>query len=216
MIPISIFRYAGERAEREALENLRLQDEIRFLKTQIDPHFFMNMLNNIHAMVEIDPHKAQEVIIGLSKLMRYSLYDAEKDLAPLNDELDFLKNYINLMMVRYPEDVVEINMNIPAHPSSSVMIPPLLFMPLIENAFKHGISFQVKSLVKVSFRWVGDKVCFTCMNTLPPVSQKATDVSGIGLDNVKRRLDLLYSDRYEWNIERNTEKYNVELILPSL
>lgn len=213
---IFIFRYVRERQIREALENIRLQDEIRFLKAQINPHFFMNVLNNIHAMIELEPAKAQDMMIELSKLMRYVLYEGDSFKTALADEISFISSYVNMYRRRYPASRVEIVMEAPEIKGKDFIVPPLLFVTFVENAFKHGISFQVKSLVKVSFRWVGDKICFTCMNTLPPVSQKATDVSGIGLDNVKRRLDLLYSDRYELNIERNTEKYNVELILPSL
>lgn len=213
---IFIFRYVSEKQIREALENVRLQDEIRFLKAQINPHFFMNVLNNIHAMIELEPQKAQDMTIELSKLMRYVLYDGDNTTTSLCDEINFIRSYVNMFRRRYPVSRVEIIMETPEYNDRDFVVSPLIFVSFVENAFKHGISYQVKSVVKISFSMVGDKVRFVCMNTLPPVAQAEKNANGIGMDNVKRRLDLLYGDRYELNIDRSANTYNVELILPSL
>lgn len=213
---IFIFRYAGEREEREALENLRLQDEIRFLKTQINPHFFMNMLNNIHAMIELDSEKAQDMTLELSKLMRYVLYEGENVTTTLADEVSFLTSYVNLMRRRYPESKVEIMLDVPENPSREVIVTPMLFVTFVENAFKHGISYQKKSRISISLNESDGMVCFLCRNTRPSGVGNEISDGGLGLDNVRRRLSLLYGESYDLRIDETKEFYKVELTIPSL
>lgn len=129
------------------LEHQHLESELKYLKYQLNPHFFMNTLNNIHALVDIDSEKAKKTIIELSKLMRYVLYEANKSQISLKYEIQFLENYIALMKLRYTEHLdiqTEFPLIVP-----HVQIPPLLFISLLENAFKHGVSYRESSYIHV-------------------------------------------------------------------
>lgn len=213
---ISIFRYLREKEDREALETLRLKDELKFLKAQINPHFFMNMLNNIHSMIELDSEKAQDMTLELSKLMRYVLYEGENATTTFADEVAFLVSYVNLMRRRYPESKVEIQLDVQENPSKEVIVTPMLFVTFVENAFKHGISYQKKSRVSISLNESDGMVRFLCCNTIPSGVGNIGSGGGLGLDNVRRRLNLLYGESYELAIEETKDYYKVELLIPSL
>lgn len=211
---IMIFKYVREKESRQSIETIHLRDELKFLKAQINPHFFMNMLNSIHAMIELDPVKAQELTIELSKMMRYVLYGSDRQTISLADEVGFIISYISLISQRYPKSKVEINLDVPSEPSNSIVIPPLVFVTFIENAFKHGISYNRLSVIDVKLQENEGKVIFTCFNTKQQSQHPAE--RGIGLQNVIRRLDLLYSDRYSLSIEDKEETYMVKLEIPGL
>lgn len=211
---IFVFKYTREREMRKLLENMRLQDELKFLKAQINPHFFMNMMNNIHSMIEIDPEKAQDITIGLSKLMRYILYEGDSS-AVLADEVAFINDYVGLMRCRYPEGKVEISMDLPPNPSREIRVPALVFIAFVENAFKHGISFRTRSYVHVKIEEDGGEVHFTCGNSRYANDSKQ-NAKGVGLDNVRRRLDLIYGDDYSLDIKEENNSFNINLIIPSL
>lgn len=213
---IAIFRYLREKENREALEMLRLKDELKFLKAQINPHFFMNMLNNIHAMIELDSEKAQDMTLELSKLMRYVLYEGENATTTFADEVAFLTSYVNLMRRRYPASKVEVSLDVPENPSREVIVTPMLFVTFVENAFKHGISYQKKSRISISLGESDGKVRFLCCNTRPSGAGDTGPDGGLGLDNVRRRLSLLYGESYELAIDESKEFYKVELLIPSL
>ena len=213
---VMMFRNYQAKVRLKELEHARVQDELKYLRAQVNPHFFMNMLNNVHALVEIDPKKAQKVIIGLSKLMRHSLYEADKQSVALSDEIKFMLNYINLMKVRFPEDIVDINLDIPSEPSMKTKVPPLLFMPLIENAFKHGVSYVTRTVIDLSIRDGKDFVIFECTNTLPASAAMKTREGGIGLDNVRRRLDILYGDDKLLVTSQKDNIYKVRLTIPKI
>ena len=212
-----IFKYIRENEERKSLENIRLQDEIRFLKTQINPHFFMNMLNNIHAMIDLDQSKAQDMTIELSRMMRHVLYEGDNQKTSLADEMSFLSSYVSLLRVRYPESKVKIDLNLPQEPSKHFYLPPLIFLSFVENAFKHGVSYRNLSYIGISVANDGDFVNFVCKNTK---QNKDDDVEkadgGVGLDNVKRRLDLHYGESYSLSMTEDERYYVVTLIIPSL
>lgn len=197
----------------ERLETLRLQDELKYLKAQINPHFFMNMLNNIHAMVELDPEAAQDMIMELSKLMRYALYDGEKNLTTLAAESRFLLSYISLMKRRYSSDRVTVSLELPDVPSEEVHLPPLMFMTFVENAFKHGISYLSKSSIHVTLKTYDEKIVFTCENSVAP-NRSSGNSGGLGLENVKRRLQLIYNSEYDLEIKDSKDSYSVKLMLP--
>lgn len=213
---VMLFRNLRQEEERERLAKMHLEDELRYLHYQISPHFFMNMLNNIHALVEIDPPKAQKVIIGLSKLMRYSLYEADTSMVSLSDEINFVSNYVDVMRVRYPDDIVEIKLDVPEYVRPDYRIAPLLYMPLIENAFKHGVSYAKKTVIDISIRISDGMIGFYCSNTCPPQNQDIPSSGGIGLDNVRRRVGLLYGDSANMVIAASEESYSVTLIIPGL
>lgn len=208
-----MFKNQREKERLEEMESLRLRDEIKYLRSQVNPHFFMNMLNNIHALVDIEPQRAKKVIIGLSKLMRHSLYDAEKHMTLLSSELEFIVNYLDLMRVRYPADIVKINQDLPEKFMDNKKIPPLLFMPLLENAFKHGVSYVNPTRIDITVTEHDGKVTFSCCNTRPAKSDSA-DKGGLGIVNVRRRLNLLYGTDEMLLIRDEKDTYNVSLTIP--
>ena len=131
-------------------------------------------------------------------------------------EIKFMLNYINLMKVRFPEDIVDINLDIPSEPSMKTKVPPLLFMPLIENAFKHGVSYVTRTVIDLSIRDEKDYVMFECTNTLPASAAMKTREGGIGLDNVRRRLDILYGDENLLETSQKDNIYKVRLTIPKI
>lgn len=208
-----LFKSHSDNQSRKQLENLMLQDELKYLKAQINPHFFMNMLNNIHAMVELNPGKAQEMIMELSKLMRYVLYEGEGDMTTLANETRFLSSYLALMRQRYSSEKVRIETDLPAEPSCETKLPPLLFIAFVENAFKHGISYRHQSSVSVSLEEKGGRILFSCRNT-KNYNQPPHESGGVGLDNVRRRLRLIYGVDAILEIKDGKEEYVVYLNIP--
>ncbi|MBR4148984.1 MAG: histidine kinase [Rikenellaceae bacterium] len=192
-----------------------MQAELDYLKYQINPHFFMNTLNNIHALIDIDSEAAKDTVIELSKMMRYVLYDSEQDSISLDKEIQFLQHYIQLMRLRY-SDSVEIVVDVPESSHSQVKIPPLIFIVFVENAFKHGISYNSRSYIHISIEVSaeGDRVHYSVSNSKNP--SKWNTHGGIGLDNVRKRLDLLFPKRYQLEIEDTAHHYSVELNIPAL
>ncbi|MBR5106755.1 MAG: histidine kinase [Bacteroidales bacterium] len=188
--------------------------ELTWLKHQLNPHFLFNTLNNISSLTQIDPDKAQESIGQLSDLLRYALYDSEAEKVQLASEIEFMDNYIDLMALRCNElTTVEKHLEAPSKP---VEVAPLLFISLVENAFKHGVNARHPSFVKVAMQMEGDDLVFTCDNTL--FEKQGTDHigSGIGLENMKRRLELLYPGRYTYEQSASDDTYHVQVTLKSL
>lgn len=210
-----LFRYSKEQEVRKQLENMRLKDELKYLKSQVNPHFFMNMLNNIHALVETNPSKAQDMILQLSKLMRYVLYEGDSGLTAFRNEINFVSIYLDIMRQRYPAGKVSISSDLPSDPSEKIKIPPLIFICFLENAFKHGVSYLRKTEIEVSIIEKSGTVSFYCRNTKPKNEAEKKE-GGFGLENVRRRLDLLYGSGYSLSIEDLDDEYKVLLIIPSL
>lgn len=200
----------GER-KLHKLEAQSLKIQLEALRYQINPHFFMNTLNNIHALVDIDPEKAKESIEEFSRLMRFVLYDGHEPTIPLAHELEFMDHYVSLMKMRYPDDI-EIKIDVPKVVSAQAQVPPLVMISYVENAFKHGISYEKHSFIRVSVKNDDGKITFRCTNSRNNIQQ--TEQHGMGLDNVKARLDLLYGENYTLNIQEDTETYDILLILP--
>lgn len=188
-----------------------LERQLETLRYQINPHFFMNTLNNIHALVDIDPEQAKASIEEFSKLMRFLLYEGDRPTIPLTTELEFLRHYISLMKIRYA-DSVRIDLSLPeAAPGAEV--PPLVFASFVENAFKHGISYERPSFIRVAVTLEDGKIAFKCVNSRQGEEQVRSH--GVGLANVRGRLDLLYGDRYTLHIDQNAEVYDILLLLPT-
>ena len=188
--------------------------ELTWLKHQLNPHFLFNTLNNISSLTQIDPDKAQDSIGKLSDLLRYALYDSEAETVQLSSEIEFMDNYIDLMALRCNEQTtVEKDLQAPSRP---VEVAPLLFISLVENAFKHGVNARYPSFVKVSMRMEGDDLVFACDNSL--FEKQGTDRigSGIGLENMKRRLELLYPGRYDYEQSATEDTYHVQVTLKAL
>ena len=204
------FRSRSDQRKLQDLEKQNLEQQLEYLKYQINPHFFMNTLNNIHALVDIDPEKAQETILELSKMMRFVLYEGDKKGVPLSKEYEFIRTYVKLMQLRYT-DKVKITVDVPTEAPDKT-IPPLMLISFIENAFKHGISYQHDSFVEIKVELKDGKLHFACRNSKAEMPNQ--EKGGVGLANVKKRLDLLYDNSYTLNIKDEADIYIVELILP--
>ena len=204
------FRSRRDHQKLLNLEKQNLEQQLEYLRYQINPHFFMNTLNNIHALVDIDPAKAQETIVELSKMMRFVLYEGDKDGVPLTRELDFIRTYIKLMQLRYT-DKVRIDLDLPAEVPDKT-IPPLMLIPFIENAFKHGVSYKQESFIEVKISLEDEGLRFSCRNSKADVPNQ--EKGGVGLANVRKRLNLLYEHNYALRIQDNPDVYTVELTIP--
>jgi hypothetical protein len=203
------FRTRNDQKKLMALEKENLEQQLEYLRYQINPHFFMNTLNNIHALVDIDPEKAKDTILELSKMMRFVLYEGDKKGVPLSREFDFIRHYIQLMKLRYTEKV-KITVDLPSEVPDK-QIPPLMLITFIENAFKHGISYQRESFIDIQVV-VNNHLIFTCRNS--KADKPNEEKGGVGLANVKKRLNLLYDNNYTLNIQDEADVYNVELTIP--
>ena len=168
------------------------------MRNQLNPHFLLNTLNNIYALIAFDSDKAQAAIQELSRLLRHVLYDNQQNFVSLGKEMDFIRNYIELMRIRLSANVtVETQIDVPA--DSRTEIAPLIFISLIENAFKHGISPTEPSFIHIHFSESPGQVCCEITNSYHPKSQTDKSGSGIGLEQVRKRLELTYPGQYEWN-----------------
>jgi LytS/YehU family sensor histidine kinase len=204
------FKSDNDAKEMQQLEKQNLQQQLEYLKYQINPHFFMNTLNNIHALVDIDPDKAKATILELSKMMRYVLYEGNKTLIPIQREIQFLNNYITLMRLRYT-DKVKIKIDIPDNiPDDGV--PPLMLITFVENAFKHGVSYKDESYINVEMRFIGDRFYFGCKNSKH--AESTAEHGGVGLTNVRKRLNLIYGENFTLDIIDEIETYEVKLDIP--
>ena len=187
--------YWADKALRNA-EAARVAAELGNLRSQINPHFLLNTLNNIYALTAIDHTRAQSAIQQLSNMLRHMLYDNQEQLVSLADEVQFIENYINLMKIRLPQTVdVKFEKDL-ENPNTKVA--PLLFISLVENAFKHGISSTEPSFIHMSMTQKGNSLCVIIENSNFPKSEKDCSGHGIGLQQVQRRLDLAYYQQYEW------------------
>ena len=185
-----------EEARQEA-EAARAEAELSNLRNQLNPHFLLNTLNNIYALIAFDQDKAQMAVGELSKLLRHVLYENQQDFVPLCKEADFMRNYIELMKIRVT-DHVKIDTNINIQPNDSTPVAQLIFISLIENAFKHGISPQGAGEIKVDLSQSDGNITCEIHNTCYPKRENDKSGSGIGLEQVSRRLELIYPDRYTW------------------
>ena len=191
-IALSI-RYVMRQQERKQQE---VEAELAWLKNQINPHFLFNTLNNISSLAQIDGDETQEAIMQLSDLLRYAMYETNKPKVKLEGEVDFMRNYIDLMKLRCNEmTTVNCQLSIVNY---QLEVPPLLFISLIENAFKHGMNSNAPATIDIRLEQQDDTLVFICDNTNNPKPTKDRSGSGIGLDNTRRRLDLLYPGRYTW------------------
>jgi LytS/YehU family sensor histidine kinase len=203
-------RWMKSEAEKKNLENEHLKSEINHLRYQLQPHFFFNSLNTIYSLIDTTPAKAKDAVHGLAKLMRYVLYETTDEKIKLSKEIAFLQNYIRIMEMRLPV-YVQLNSKFPTL-TTDYEIAPLLFVALVENAFKHGVSIS-KSVVNIEMKIENNKLHFVTENTLFAQNRDDKSDSGIGLDNLKKRLALLYSRSFNLKQEAKNELYRVELIL---
>ncbi len=197
--------------EREAMEKTKLQLELNLLKYQLNPHFLMNTLNNIHALIEDDRDKAQDAVRMLSKIMRYMYYDTSKERVELSKDLEILHSYFELMKLRYI-DGVDFQYNVPEE-IPHVKVAPNLFVNIVENAMKHGISYGHASFVHLTLE-VDDAHVICKVRNSKYEHKNAADSTGFGVKSMRKRLDLLYPEQYEYKVEETENEYFVELIIP--
>lgn len=210
-----IYQSMRDEQQMETLKRQNLQAEMDYLKYQINPHFFMNTLNNIHALIDIDTESAKSAVIELSKMMRYVLYDSGRELISLNRDIQFLLNYIELMRIRYT-DAVDIRVEYPRNLPEQVSIPPLLLIVFVENAFKHGVSYNNPSFIHLGIRYAEGQVSSVLSNSRHSV-QSGKHPAGIGLENVRKRLELIYGEKnYTLDICEEDKTYTVKLVIPTL
>ena len=189
----------------KATEAARAQAELTNLRNQINPHFLLNTLNNIYALTAFDATKAQTAIQELSKMLRHILYDYQQPTVPLKDEVAFLENYVNLMRIRL-STAVDIRFNTKMSVSNSIQIAPMLFISLIENAFKHGISPTEPSFIHIDITADDHTLVCDISNSNYPKTAQDRSGHGIGLQQVQRRLELAYPNRYIWEKGESDDK----------
>lgn len=204
---------SSERARKEA-EYGRTEAELKNLRSQINPHFLLNTLNNIYALILFDQDKAQEAVQDLSKLLRHVLYDNQQTEVTLDSEVEFLEHYIDLMKIRQTADT-EVTFEKLLPQPNSLRVAPLLFISLVENAFKHGIRTSEPSFIHIRMGVEAGRLFFDIENSNFPKDQADRSGSGIGLEQVQKRLDLLYAGKYSWNrgVEGNCYKSRIEISL---
>lgn len=206
------FMSQRDRERQKIIDQRNLEQQMEYLKYQVNPHFFMNTLNNIHALVDIDPERAKTTIVELSKMMRHILYEGSKKLIPLTREVEFLNLYVQLMRLRYTRKV-HINVDVPPQ-LPELKLPPLMLIIFVENAFKHGISYREESFIDIKLRVEDKRLLFSCCNSKPSQVQQTNEKGGMGLQNVRQRLELLYDDDYTLDISDGEKTYEVKLDIP--
>ncbi|MND67858.1 Sensor histidine kinase YehU [compost metagenome] len=193
------------------LERNSLRSELAHLKSQINPHFLFNTLNNIHVLIRRDTEKASDLLLKLSELLRYQLYDNTQDKVFLSADIRFLKNLLELEKTR--RDQFNYSIEIDGN-SNEIMLPPFLFIPFVENAIKHNVTTSEIPFVAIRFRVESDELHFECINPVGASNNIKQTVGGIGLTNIKRRLELIYADKHTLQSTNQTNQYIVNLELP--
>ncbi|MBN1599912.1 MAG: histidine kinase [Bacteroidales bacterium] len=201
-----------EARDREEMKKEHLQSKLTALQNQISPHFFMNTLNNIHALVEYNKEDAKKAIVRLSKMMRYMLYDSNQGKTTLKKEIEFLKSYIQLMRLRI-NDKVEIKTKFPGS-SLEIQLPPFLFISFIENAFKFGVKYHNSSYIHILLEITGNNIHFSIRNSKHDSLPVDEESGGIGLDNARNRMDLLFGKFYSMNIYDRGDEFEVDIVFP--
>lgn len=214
VIFVGMLRFAEDwfelEAKRKEIENEKLMAELRFLKAQINPHFLFNTLNNLYYLAFTNSPNTTQVIAKLSQMMRYMIYDSNHATVPMSKEIEYMENYISLEKLRL-NNQIPINFEVKGQ-TDGLMIVPLIFITFLENAFKHGVSNNSENAWVNIFISVEGKQCtYRVENSKIPKNTNNEEKSGIGLQNLQRRLALSYPDNYELKVEDETDKYSVEL-----
>ena len=209
------FKSQEDEKKRQAAEKENLTQQLEYLKYQLNPHFLMNTLNNIHALIEIEPPKAQEAVIQLSKILRYVLYESNMPRVLMRQEVAFMESYVQLMRMRF-SDRLRFTANTPDD-GSDVTIPPLLFISFVENAFKHGVSYQQDSFIEIAAKRYGhnpERLLWTCRNSKHSATANVPKEGGVGMSNVRQRLDLIFGQDYTLDVIDGDDVYEVRLDIP--
>nr|WP_294876932.1 histidine kinase [uncultured Pedobacter sp.] len=203
------FTYTRQKElEQKELELQNRTSELSFLRSQVNPHFLFNNLNTIYSLVYHKSEQALPAISGLSELLRYMLYDSSEKIE-LEQEISYIEKYISLQQLRF-ENPVAVNMKVTGN-VKEMKVPPLLLIPFVENAFKHGDVSESKEWLWIDINMTGAELIFSCINT--KASKNKDFTGGIGIDNVTKRLELLFKGRYELDIRDNEHQFTVKLDL---
>ncbi|HLW20236.1 MAG TPA: histidine kinase [Cyclobacteriaceae bacterium] len=209
----AVQKWQADEALRRQLEEERISSELSYLKAQINPHFFFNTLNNIYALTSIDLERARMALHKLSRMMRYVLYETEKDRTLLSKEMDFIKDFVTLMKLRLSEKIY-VDLQIQEQFTDTV-IAPMLLLPFIENCFKHGISSQQESKISIKLSLENNVLHLQTVNKIVPSNKGSIEAqgSGIGLTNTNRRLSLIYENKHSLSIDDTNpdNEYRVDL-----
>ena len=206
-------QWLNEEDRRKDVEKEQLKTELALLRHQVSPHFFMNTLNNIHALIDINTETAKDAVIRLSTLMRYLLYDTAQGQTSLKKEVEFIESYITLMKLRFSKKV-KISLDVPKD-IPDIQIPPMLFISFLENAFKHGVSYQTESFVMFKLEIIDSQLNFAIKNSKHKNKEMFDkSYSGIGLTNIRKSLELLFNKNYSLNINENDKEFEVQLTIP--
>lgn len=179
------------------MEIQKTEAELQNLRNQINPHFLLNTLNSIYALISFDRDKAQKAVLSLSALLRQMLYGGRNNAVALCDEVEFIRNYVELMRIRLNKNV-RIDFNVSISHGDDVKVAPFIFISLVENAFKHGVSTANPSFILINILYDGEKIVCEIRNSNYPKASTDKSGHGIGLEQVARRLDLAYAGKYEW------------------
>ena len=198
----------AERTKKD-IENEKLNTELSFLKSQVNPHFFFNTLNNIYSLAVVQSEQTAPAVMKLSSIMRYILTETQTNLVPLQNEVDFITNFIDLQQVRLT-DKVQVDFKAEGDIANK-QIAPLLFIPFVENAFKYGVSTKEKTTINIHLTAKEDTVSLTVINSIVKADKGIQETTGIGINNVKRRLELLYPDKHVLDVSQVDNKFIVHL-----
>lgn len=208
-----VTQWLNEENRRKDLEKEQLKIELAFLRHQVSPHFFMNTLNNIHALIDINAEDAKNTIIELSTMMRYLLYNTVQGQTTLKKEINFIESYISLMQLRFPKKVT-VTLDVPVE-IQNIHIPPMLFLSFLENAFKHGVSYNEESFVYFKIEQIDNRLKCLIKNSKHNSKENLDkSYSGIGLANIKQSLKLLFGNDYILNIYESEKEFEVQLTIP--
>ena len=200
-------RWSKAEEEKREAETAMTKAELINLRQQVNPHFLLNTMNNIYALTAFDTEKAQKAIIDLSKMLRHILYDYQQPYVSLKEEVEFLNNYIELMMIRLPDNVdIKRECNLPE--PCNIQVAPMIFISLLENAFKHGISPSHKNFIHILLDANDERIVFAIENSHHPKTKEERSGHGIGLKQVERRLELAYPGKYQWK-KKYDSKMNI-------
>jgi two-component system LytT family sensor kinase len=200
----------------EEISKERATSELEFLKGQLNPHFFFNSINTLYGSIDADNEKARSILLKLSDMLRYQLYECDTDHVTLEKEINYIRNFVDLQQLR-TNDRLRVTMTIDER-VSPFSVPPLLLAPLVENAFKHLSKFtEDENWIAITFNHMQDKIHFSIQNSFEQGNSNQHPVaSGIGLNNIQRRLELIYRGKAELRIERKNPVFTVNLILPAV
>jgi two-component system, LytTR family, sensor kinase len=203
--------WLDEIQKRAELDKRNYEMELELMKAQINPHFLFNTINNIDGLIQQDPIKASLYLNKLSDIMRFMLYETKTDKIPLSKELLYIEKYVELQKIRTTNpNYVKLDIK---NDGSNILIEPMLFIPFIENAFKHVENKKTEDAIRINFNVENGKINFECKNYFDAKADIKKEEGGLGNNLIKRRLDLLYANKYELNVKRTESIYKVQLII---